>query len=116
MDPIVEAEGGWYNTAPVLSHVGFDDDVNLDLAEYNYDGGSWTAIFSGIDAASWDSDPWTLPGFAGLTDGSHTIYFHVKDDAGNWNVASYSWQFNKDTCPPRLRRTSSRCRATTRRT
>ena len=26
MDAITEAEGGWYNAAPVLSHLGFDED------------------------------------------------------------------------------------------
>jgi hypothetical protein len=100
MDAIAEAEGGWYNASPVLSHVGFDDDLNLDRAEYNYDGGSWTEIFSGIDATEWNSDPWALPGFAGLSQGSHTINFRVKDDADNWSAATYSWQFYKDTEPP----------------
>jgi hypothetical protein len=100
MDAITEAEGGWYNAAPVLSHLGFDDDLNLDLAQYNYDGGTWTEIFSGIDTTAWDSDPWTLPGFGDLSEGTHTIYFRVKDDAGNWNAGTYSWQFYKDTVPP----------------
>jgi hypothetical protein len=100
MDAITEAEGGWYNAAPVLSHVGFDDDLNLDLAQYNYDGGTWTEIFSGIDTTAWDSDPWTLPDFGDLSEGTHTIYFRVKDDAGNWNAGTYSWQFYKDTVPP----------------
>jgi len=102
MDAIAEPEGHWYNATavPVFSHLGFDDNLNLDLAEYNYDGGSWNTIFSGIDAKSWDSDPWTLPGYGGLADGSHTIYFRVKDDAGNWDTGSYSWQFYKDTVPP----------------
>ncbi|RJR30734.1 MAG: hypothetical protein C4574_01895, partial [Candidatus Latescibacterota bacterium] len=100
MEPIAETEGGWYNAAPVFANFGFDDDWNLDLAEYNYDGGTWTEIFSGIDAASWDGEPWTLPEFAGLSQGTHTIYFRVKDDAGNWNTGTYSWQFYKDTVPP----------------
>jgi hypothetical protein len=100
MDAIGEAQGGWYNAAPVLSHLGFVDDLNLDLAQYNYDGGTWTEIFSGIDASSWDGDPWTLPGFGGLSQGSHTIYFRVKDDAENWNAGTYGWQFFKDTEPP----------------
>lgn len=104
METIAEAEGGWYNSAPVFSNFGFDDDVNLDVAEYQIDGGSWTTIFSGIDATEWNDDGWTLPGFSGLSEGSHTVYFRVADDAGNWNGEStpdtYSWQFNKDTTPP----------------
>ena len=100
MEDIAEPQGVWYNAAPVLSNFGFDDDVNLDLADYNYDGGSWTAIFSGIDAAAWDSDGWALPDFDGLSQGTHTVYFRVKDDAGNWNTATYSWQFYKDTVAP----------------
>jgi hypothetical protein len=106
MEAIVEAQNAWYNTAPIFSNFGFDDDLNLDLAEYKIDGGSWATIFSGVDAATWDSDGWVLPGFAGLSEGSHTVYFRVKDDAGNWNgegapqPALYSWKFRKDTVVP----------------
>jgi hypothetical protein len=106
MEAIVEAQNAWYNAAPVFSNFGFDDDLNLDFAEYKIDGGSWTTIFSGIDAATWDSDGWTLPGFDGLSQGTHTVYFRVKDDAGNWNgegapqPALYIWSFRKDTVVP----------------
>jgi hypothetical protein len=104
MEPISEAQGQCYKTAPVFSNFGFDDDVNLDLAEYRIDGAPWTTIFSGINAASWDSDGWVLPGFSGLSEGPHTVFFHVKDDAGNWNGDGspnmYSWAFTKDTMSP----------------
>jgi hypothetical protein len=106
MEPIAEAQGGWYNHAPTFANFGFDDDLNLDHAEYKIDGGGWNSLFAGINAASWDSDGWALPGFAGLSQGSHTIYFRVTDDAGNVNGEGgsepnlYSWQFNKDTVPP----------------
>ena len=104
MEAIAEAEGGWYNTAPVFSNFGFDDDINLDTAEYQIDAGGWNTLFSGIDATEWNDDGWTLPGFSGLSEGSHTVYFRVADDAGNWNGEgtpdTYSWQFNKDTTPP----------------
>ncbi len=107
MEDIVEAQNGWYNTAPTFSNFGFDDDVNLDLAEYKIDGGGWAVLFTGIDNVEWNSDGWALPGFAGLGDGSHTVYFRVKDDAGNWNGEGtspqpnlYSWQFNKDMAAP----------------
>ncbi|MGD1049308.1 MAG: VCBS repeat-containing protein, partial [Candidatus Krumholzibacteriaceae bacterium] len=106
MEPLTEPGGGWYSHAPAFANFGFDDNFNLDLAECRLDAGPWTTIFSGIDAAAWDSDGWTLAGFAGLSEGSHTIYFRVKDDAGNWNgeggsePALYRWQFYKDTTPP----------------
>jgi hypothetical protein len=104
MEPIAEAEGACYNVAPTFANFGFDDDVNLDLAEYKLDGGSWTAIFAGVNAASYDDDGWMLPGFAGLSEGAHTVYFRVRDDAGNWNGEgtpdTYSWGFVKDTVAP----------------
>jgi hypothetical protein len=108
MEAIVEPQNAWYNTAPTFSNFGFDDDLNLDRAEYKIDAGSWpgTEIFGDIDAATWDSDGWILVDFAGLSEGSHTVYFRVKDDAGNWNGEGgsqpnlYSWKFRKDTAPP----------------
>jgi len=104
MEAIVPLGGGCYNTPPVFSNFGFDDNVNLDLAEYKIDSGSWTTIFSFFDGASWDSDGWVLPGFSGLLDGSRTVYFRVKDDAGNWNGEgtpdTYSWSFVKDMVAP----------------
>ena len=106
MEAIVEAQNAWYNTAPVFSNFGFDDDLNLDLAEYKVDAGSWAAIFSGIDDDEWNDDGWALPGFDGLSQGTHIVYFRVKDDAGNWNgegapqPALYSWKFRKDTIAP----------------
>jgi hypothetical protein len=104
MEAIAEAQGECYNSAPSFGNFGFDDDVNLDLAEYKIDGGSWTTIFSGIDASEWNDDGWTLPGFGPLGEGSHTVYFRVKDDAGNVNGEgtpdTYSWQFIKDTTDP----------------
>ncbi|MBN1884066.1 MAG: T9SS type A sorting domain-containing protein [Candidatus Krumholzibacteriota bacterium] len=104
MEPIAETPGGWYNTAPVLSNFGFDDDENLDTAEYRIDGGGWTALFAGIDALEWNDDGWTLPGFDALAQGAHTVFFRVADDAGNWNGEgtpdTYSWLFNKDTVAP----------------
>jgi hypothetical protein len=109
MEAIAEAQNACYKTAPTFANFGFDDDVNLDLAEYRIDSGSWTTIFTGINAAFWDSDGWVLPVFGTLSEGSHTVYFRVKDDAGNWNGEGgtpdpphklYSWSFVKDTTPP----------------
>jgi hypothetical protein len=95
MDPITEVEDRCYNEAPTLS-LGFDDDVNLDRAEYQIDDDGWNPIRVGITTASWDS-VWALPGFAGLSEDAHTVYFRVKDDAGNWDGMDYSWAFVKDT-------------------
>jgi hypothetical protein len=101
MKDIFEAQNGWYNTAPVLSIFGFDDDVNLDLADYKIDdAASWTEIFSGINATEYNDDGWILPEYDDLDEGSHTVYFQVKDDAGNWNAGTISWQFYKDTVAP----------------
>jgi hypothetical protein len=95
--PLLEPEGAYYSVPPVFDNLGFDDDVNLDLAEYRIDGGSWTAIFSGVDVSSYDDDGWILPGFGALSAGAHTVYFRVRDDAGNWNGEgtpdTYSWSF-----------------------
>jgi hypothetical protein len=104
MEPIAEAEDVCYNAAPTFSNFGFDDDQALDLAEYQIDADGWLTLFSGIDLPEWNSDGWALPGFAGLSEGSHTVYFRVKDMAGNWNGEgdpdTYSWSFIKDTVPP----------------
>jgi hypothetical protein len=106
MQAIVEPQSKCYRAAPSFSTFRFRDDVNLDLADYQVDTDGWTSIFVGIDDTLWVADGWTLPGFGGLSEGSHTIYFRVKDDAGNWNgegapqPALYSWQFIKDTTPP----------------
>jgi hypothetical protein len=106
MQAIVEPEGECYNTAPIFATFRFRDDVNLDLADYQIDASGWNTVFSAIDDTLWVGDGWTLPGFTGLSEGSHTVYLRVKDDAGNWNgegapqPALYSWQFIKDTAPP----------------
>jgi hypothetical protein len=104
MEAIAEPEGVCYNTAPTFANFGYDDDVNLDVAEYQIDSDGWNTLFSGIDATEWNDDGWALPGFAGLSEGSHTVYFRVKDDAGNWNGEgtpdTYSWTFTKDTVAP----------------
>ena len=37
MEPIAEAEGQYYNTAPSFSNFGFDNDVALDDGWYQID-------------------------------------------------------------------------------
>jgi hypothetical protein len=104
MEPITEAEGQYYNTTPILSNFGFDDDVDLDDGWYQMDSysGSWTVLFVLFSGTSWDSDNWTIPGFDALNEGSHTLYFNASDDAGNveGEAGEWSWQFFKDTVSP----------------
>ncbi|MBA7606991.1 hypothetical protein ES703_14143 [subsurface metagenome] len=104
MEAIVEAEGQYYNTAPVLSNFGFDDNLALDDGWYQMDSfaGAWTALFTDATGTSWDSDNWPIPDFGVLSEGSHTIYFKASDDAANVEGESgeWSWQFYKDTVPP----------------
>jgi len=104
MEPIVEAEGQYYNTAPILSNFGFDDDQALDDGWYQMDSysGSWTSLFTDAGSTSWDSDNWTIPGFNPLSEGSHTIYFKASDNSSNviGEYGEWSWQFYKDTGAP----------------
>jgi hypothetical protein len=104
MEAIVELENECYNVAPTFANFGFDDDVNLDSAEFKIDGSAWTTIFSGLSNPEWNDDGWALPGFAGLGEGTHTVYFRVTDMAGNVNGEgtpdTYSWAFIKDTVAP----------------
>ncbi len=104
METIAEAGGQYYNTAPVLSNFGFDDETALDDGWYQMDSysGGWTTLFTDDADTAWDSDNWTVPGFAGLSEGSHTIYFKASDDNGNVEGESgeWSWQFYKDTAAP----------------
>jgi len=104
METIAEAEGQYYNTVPVLSNFGFDDETALDDGWYQMDSysGSWVSLFTDDPDTAWDSDNWTVPGFAGLGEGSHTIYFKASDDNSNVEGESgeWSWQFYKDTVAP----------------
>ena len=104
MEPIVEPEGQYYNTAPSFSNFGFGDNLALDDGWYQMDSyaGSWTALFTDASGTSWDDDGWIIPGFDALAEGSHTIYFKASDDAGNVEGESgeWAWQFFKDDTPP----------------
>jgi len=104
MEPIAEAPGVCYNAIPTFANFGFDDDYALDWAEYQIDADGWVTIFTGINVPEWNDDGWALPGFAALSQGTHTVYFRVADMAGNENgegtLDTYSWSFIKDTVPP----------------
>ena len=104
MQAIVPAPGGYYNMAPVLTTFGFTDDCGLDDISYQMDGfaGTWIPIVTDLPGASWSGAPWSVPGFAGLSEGTHTVYFKATDDVGraNGNGGELNWQFFKDTQPP----------------
>jgi hypothetical protein len=106
MEPIVETEGRHYNSTPTLSNFGFDDNEDLDDGWYQVDSyaGMWTVLFTDVSGLSWDDDNWSIPGFAGLSEGSHTIYFRASDDVGNevGTNGEWSWQFYKDTIAPTM--------------
>ncbi|MFQ6093914.1 MAG: matrixin family metalloprotease, partial [bacterium] len=117
MEPIVEAEGQYYDVAPTFSNFGFDDNVDLDDGWYQIDSytGAWTALFTDVSGPSWDDDGWSIPGFGGLTEGSHTIYFKADDDSGNVAGLSgeWNWQFYKDTTDPTISYNSPEAGSTT---
>ncbi|MFC1799949.1 FlgD immunoglobulin-like domain containing protein, partial [Candidatus Eisenbacteria bacterium] len=87
-----------YNTAPTVD-ISASDDYDLDCVSYDIDGGGYTDITCGITGTSWTATDWTLPGFAGLGEGSHTYSFKAKDDAGNESTVA-SVTFTKDTIAP----------------
>ncbi|MCF7813744.1 MAG: T9SS type A sorting domain-containing protein [Candidatus Cloacimonetes bacterium] len=105
IDDITESENGYYATAPEISALGYSDNYNVATFYYQMDvtTGSWTEISgtaSGtVPGTTWATADWTVPGFEGLGEGSHTIYFQAIDEAGNSGI-NYSWQFNKDTTAP----------------
>ncbi|UCE19539.1 MAG: dockerin type I repeat-containing protein [Gemmatimonadota bacterium] len=103
MERIAEPQGRWYNTAPSFSNFGFDDDGDLDDGWYqiNSCSGQWINLFLNVGGFFWDSDGWAIPGFGDLPQGSNTIYFKVRDRAGNEaGGCRWSWQFFKDTVFP----------------
>ncbi|MCK4312476.1 MAG: hypothetical protein KAW88_07060, partial [Candidatus Cloacimonetes bacterium] len=83
MESISESEGAYYNTAPTFANFGFDDNYNLNDIDYKIDTGSWTAVADNVSGTEYNDDGWTLPGFAGLSQGTHTLYWRADDDAGN---------------------------------
>ena len=103
MDAIAEPQGRWYNTAPSFSHLGFEDNLDLNDGWYQLSSctGQWVTLFTNVSGNSWEYDGWTVPGFGGLPEGSNTVYFQADDDIGNvGGGCDWSWQFYKDTVPP----------------
>ena len=107
MEAITEAEGQYFNAAPVFANFGFDDNLALNVISVQMDSfsGAWSTLqdfADGTTTAAWDNDGTALPGFETLSEGTHTVYFKVTDQAGNstGSTGSLSWQFYKDTVAP----------------
>ncbi len=104
MEDITPASGGYYRTAPALTNLGFDDTDGLNGAWFQIDSCSadgWTS-FGTVSGKSWDDNDWTVPGFAGLTQGIHTVYFKASNTLGGveGENGEWKWQFYKDTEGP----------------
>jgi len=104
MTALVEAENAYYNTIPTFATFEFTDNHGLNVIEFNHDGTAWQEIANDIAGTTWDGTEgntpavYTLPVFSALTEGEHTIYWRVTDDAGN--IATFDWTFFKDTQVP----------------
>lgn len=106
-NPVFTINGPWpdgqcYNAAPVMDLGASDACGDLDDAFYRVGAGAWQAdagLFTDYSGASWTNATWTLPGFAGLGEGSHTVGFYCTDDIGNSSSVA-SWTFIKDTVDP----------------
>jgi hypothetical protein len=100
-----------FRDAPTID-VDFDDTYNLSAAYYKFDSSSpagsdttgWTAIFTSSDSDSYTDDLIINSGiWEALSDGEHTIYFKVFDDAGNINDDySVTLTIHKDTTAPTI--------------
>ncbi len=69
--PAADGQNGWFVSAPTISVSGSDATSGLAAAEMQVDSGSWQA---GIATIS--------------TDGSHTLNFRARDNAGNLKTAN----------------------------
>jgi len=96
-------DGQCYKVTPVLDLGASDACGDLHTAYYKIGtGGTWTMdadLFTDYSGSVWSNAAWTLPGFAGLGEGAHTVYFYCTDDVGNTS-AEASWDFIKDTIAP----------------
>jgi hypothetical protein len=94
--------GGTYNSLPTLS-IHFTDDRGLNRGYYQIDGcsGIWTQLWSYNSSKSDTTINWPVPS---VSQGLHSIYFKVTDDAGNVNLDSctYSWSFTYNASVPRI--------------
>jgi hypothetical protein len=104
MESLNESQGSYFSTSPILSKITFHDANGLNDGWYQLDSysGSWTVLFTNNSGTLWSSDNWTIPGFSGLGQGSHTVYFKASNDYSGQEGESgeWSWQFYKDTIGP----------------
>jgi hypothetical protein len=104
MTALVEAENAYYNTIPTFATFEFTDNHGLNVIEFNHDGTVWHEVANDIAGTTWDGTEgntpavYTLPVFSALSEGVHTIYWRVTDDAGNTDT--FEWTFYKDTQIP----------------
>jgi hypothetical protein len=98
--------GGIYNSLPALT-IHFHDDVGLNRGYYQMDActGTWAQFWAYNSGSSDTTISWTVPS---VSQGLHTIFFKVTDDAGNANgdTCSYSWSFTYDLTLPTVLVTS----------
>ncbi len=104
------SEGEYYgSTAPTLD-IDFADEMGtsdgkLDLIRYKFGSGdAWFVLKSNVDAATYDTD-WQINStkWSGLSDGTHYMYFYIKDKAGNITETqndTEAFEIKKDTQPP----------------
>ncbi len=105
--PVFTIEGPYpdslcHNAAPVLDLSVLDACADLDDAFFKIDAGPWQSdanLFTDYAGGSWSNAAWTLPGFAGLSEGPHTVSFYCVDDFGNV-AGTVTWDFIKDTIDP----------------
>lgn len=99
------APGACYGPAPVLD-ISATDDCDLDGIYYQIDGcaSTWLPIATGLTGTAYSNAAWEIPGYAGLSDGEHCVYFMVVDDFGrsNADACTFSWCFIRDLTGPEI--------------
>jgi uncharacterized repeat protein (TIGR02543 family) len=105
MEPVTEPQGHYFNTAPVFSRLGFSAENGLDAVSYqinSFNPAGWVDLAADVTGLSWNLTDWSVPGFTGLSEGSHTLYFKAIDDKGieKGKSGEWNWQFYKDTIAP----------------
>ena len=99
------ASGGLYSVSSPLLDITATDDCAIEEAYYQVDGctgAGWAPLGAGLPGAAFNLIGWAIPGYAGLADGMHCLYFKAVDDQGRMNsdTCTYTWCFTKDASPP----------------